>query len=509
MSKTAPKTPVKVRAYQLVHHANEGKIEQLRYLVRPWRLALGGMQSQLYRSILEGKGLLKRIPLKPSDLAFETSLSSRQINSVHSQTRGVLSSWQELVKIAVRDLITNSSLDDETKTVLYRVNVRCEWFAKQPVLPMSVNNVTGEVKHGEQKGKSWSKADDLIVDQTHLKLLRHMVKKVRNTSARLPNLKRVNSLSLDGKIAVIERAEKDSAFDYWLRVSTLNSGKPVRIPLRSNKYFERADGVMSGFVQLNIKGNELRFTLQKKSEAAEPRTSGESLGLDFGLKSLFATSDGRLLGQGMFAHIQELDKQLITLQRALQKQNISRKSNKRYQALQRRIREYVKNEIHRVLNSLSREDIAELVVEKLDFRGAGLSRELNRVLGRFGRGVITKKLDSLHEDYGITVTEVNAAYSSQECDSCSHVSKKNRVGTKFSCRFCGLKSHADINAARVIVKRRSLLSSTDSSSAYQRGHLYRILEDRFQQRWNCSPDFGASSGGVPPLTATGDRLVAA
>lgn len=66
------------------------------------------------------------------------------------------------------------------------------------------------------------------------------------------------------------------------------------------------------------------------------------------------------------------------------------------------------------------------MVEKLDFRGGGLSRRMNRLLARTYRKVIKDKLARLEEKYGITTVEVNAAYTSQECSKCGFVSKGNR-----------------------------------------------------------------------------------
>jgi putative transposase len=37
------------------------------------------------------------------------------------------------------------------------------------------------------------------------------------------------------------------------------------------------------------------------------------------------------------------------------------------------------------------------------------------------------------------------------------VDKKNRNGDKFICLYCGMKMHADVNASRNIIQRRSLL----------------------------------------------------
>src|SRR5690606_37694819 len=51
---------------------------------------------------------------------------------------------------------------------------------------------------------------------------------------------------------------------------------------------------------------------------------------------------------------------------------------------------------------------------------------------------------------------VNAAYSSQECGACGYVDARNRDGERFRCLWCERRIHADVNAARIIGRRRSL-----------------------------------------------------
>lgn len=490
----ARKPAIKVRAYPLPTFANEGKLARVHALLGPWRDALGGMQSQLHRQILDGQPLMKRMPTKITDLAFTTELSARQIKSVYNQTFQALNSWTGLVRNAVRELISGSSLDDETQTVLYRVNARKAWYAKELSLPILVNIGTGEVRHSDGKpGNGWAAAE-LPVPPSLLKLSRHMAKQVSKHAVSLPDLSRVNTMLMDGTIAQVEPS-KNSSFDYWIRVSTLVKGDVAWIPLRAHKYFTNSPGEVSDFVQLNVlRDGSLQFVLQKKSPIARPRPEGEYLGLDWGMKSLFATSDGRLFGVGAMPHLMELDRQAQNLAKSLQRQGIRLKTNRRYRNFQRRMREYIVNEVNRILNKLSTEDIQGLVVEKLDARGGGMSRGMNRLVTRFGRAAITKKLAALTEDTGLDMIEVNAAYTSKECSSCGLVHDGNRSGLKFLCRFCGRKAHADINGARVVLSRRSWQAQGDSKTKSQRGTVRRRLDDAFKARWGCAPPTRGSTG---------------
>ena len=49
---------------------------------------------------------------------------------------------------------------------------------------------------------------------------------------------------------------------------------------------------------------------------------------------------------------------------------------------------------------------------------------------------------------------MNPAYTSQECSGCGVVDKESRkTRSLFECVACGLRLHADVNAARVILGR--------------------------------------------------------
>jgi putative transposase len=98
------------------------------------------------------------------------------------------------------------------------------------------------------------------------------------------------------------------------------------------------------------------------------------------------------------------------------------------------------------------------VLERLDFRGRGLSRRLNRLLTNCGRAGLRATLKDLEERYGITAEEVNPAYSSQTCSNpdCGSVDRRNRKSqSRFVCGGGGLEVQADVNGSRNLEAGRS------------------------------------------------------
>jgi putative transposase len=182
----------------------------------------------------------------------------------------------------------------------------------------------------------------------------------------------------------------------------------------------------------------------------------------------------------------------------LQRRGIRLHTDPRYRALQNRISGYVTNEIGRLLNRIAARHGADavrgLVVEKLDFRGGGLSPRLNRIATRTGRQVLKTRLAALSAKHGIAITEIPSPWSSCECSGCGYTAKHNRTARQFRCRFCGLKLHADVNAARVVASRRSR-HLPDHTGPRSRKNTLHLLDSAHRQRWNLP-----AHGAVPDIT---------
>jgi putative transposase len=234
------------------------------------------------------------------------------------------------------------------------------------------------------------------------------------------------------------------------------------------------------------KNGEVKFSLCKDiTPETKPVPQGGEIGLDFGMNTLFATSMGDQYGQKYYKWLIERDKELMELTKSLQRNHIKPSKSKRHEALQRRISEYSINEVNRVLNRIiAVYGPSAIIVEKLDFRGGGLSRKLNRLLQRIGLGQVYKKLDMLAQETGVKIVKVPAPYTSQGCSGCDYVDDRNRKGSRFSCRFCGKKNDAGVNASRKVKSRRSWQKTTLHAS---RVKVLALCDDTFKTRWGHDP----------------------
>jgi putative transposase len=338
----------------------------------------------------------------------------------------------------------------------------------------------GELVPASKKSKD---SKEVEVEEEYLRMSRQLVKQARKLIS-IPELSKVNTMTLDVKVAILE--EGKNSFPYWLKIATLQKGKPIYLPLKKNPFFEqqKSKGQLKKFVQLSIT-DKGKITISPVIEQAdaEERTKGKSVGLDWGVTVLFATSEGQLLGKKMLNSLKVWDDILIELQAELQRKQLKLKENAYYRELQQRITEYVKNEVGRVLNKIATEEIREIIVEKLNFRNGGLSRQMNRIVTRAGRRAVEAKLKRLQEEKGIVISHVNAAYSSRQCSSCGYVSSKNRKSqSEFKCECCGQLMNADVNAARNIKERRSFFKRLFAENGKGRKNLLSELQERHRLR---------------------------
>ena len=430
-----------IRAYKHKHNANKGKIQTTKQILKEYRKTAQDI-SKLQWEIFFKEGRfnknqnIKHIPSK---------LSERYKQTCQYQVVSALNSYISNRQNDYAKIVYTSNLDEDTKFILFVINKSKAWF----------NEKLKEATVKDEKGKVIKK---LPIEKHHYKLARKIIKHTFKKN-RFPSFKHI-SMQLDQKVAKIEKKKEGKAkeFDYWIKLSTLDKGKPIYLPVYKNSYFEEKEGRHLNFVQINEKGETIEIAFLKevpKETNYLPKTN--KISIDIGLKALFAVNTGDLYGRQFYNQLKHYDRIITDLQANLQKQGIKPSESKRYRELNRKLREYIKNEINRLLNRIFNiYQPKEIVIESLNFQNSDLSPQLNRLLNRFGMKIIKQKLKDIEERYGIKVIEVNPAYTSQTCSNCGYVDKRNRkTQENFECLICGKKINADINASRNIGVRSS------------------------------------------------------
>ncbi len=414
---------------------NAGKEVKVRALLSAWRKVAMAQASEQWRLVFTtGRTNKKHNVSRTGYDVIGTSYGQM----VRWQVVGQVESWLSNRANEFRDLVHRSSLDTTTKHKLHFINRWQAWYDPKPLVMKDGSEISAEVRKLART------------------IFRHLLNRHRK-----PNLAHASML-IDQRCIKVTPACRSAAFPLWARLSTLDKGKPINIPLTTYRHFEKRQGKRAASVQVVEHDGHLTFGLMTDIAGAcatstadyVPRT--EAVALDLGLKTLFATDQGDLLGQGWLARLQEYDRKITRLAKYRQQHGMKVRSE-RYKRYVAQLKGFVRSEIGRILNRLVETHApAEIVVERLRFQNSNLSKRLNRILSKFGKNEVSRKLKDLEERFGIITTEVNPAYTSQEDSACGYVDKLNRPRqAAFCCRWCGSKRHADVNAARNILRRRS------------------------------------------------------
>ncbi len=214
---------------------------------------------------------------------------------------------------------------------------------------------------------------------------------------------------------------------------------------------------------LNIAVDVSEDSLRKR-----PAT-GAMVGIDRGVISTVATSDGELISNPR--HYRRSEAQLADKQRALSQCKRGSKRRKEVAAqvgaIHRKIRNQRRDFLHKLSNSLVNDydfiALEKLKIENMTKTAKGTIEEpgtnvaqktgLNKSILDAGWGILHDMIEYKAEEAGAHVTLVDPKHTSMMCFKCKHIEAGNRVGEQFECLSCGHKDHADINAAKNILQR--------------------------------------------------------
>lgn len=458
------------RSVELKHCANQAKVDQLAELLHWFSSACAVCKTEKIHHLKTG-GRLFRFTKSQWVIGKPDVFSTRMFKSVENVVDAALRSWQELSVIAGRKIIgqwreTKPYLSSDDFVTLYTLNKSRRWWDPTAEFP--------------------DLRDELIAE-----ILRKNPFPV-----------------LDGKTAILNETvcsiveSESTKQETWLEIRGFK-GTPIYIPVEKTSFYSESmdQGKECSVTQLHLdRDGKLVIHRVVQKDNSPLRHDGKDIGIDWGLTSLVATSEGQLLGLSLYPWLKERDQELLELTQSLQRQGIKPRSSRRYRALNRRIRQYVKNEVGRVLNRLATQDIKSINCEDLDFRGRGLSRRTRVIVSRAGRSAFKQKLADLTENHGIEVHSVNPAYTSQQCSGCGLSTSENRKGSSFRCVHCGKTLHADVNAARNIISRRS--APSDGFRYWSKESILDYLNQEVTSYWGQTPDliikrFHARTAGLP------------
>ena len=221
----------------------------------------------------------------------------------------------------------------------------------------------------------------------------------------------------------------------------------------------------------NPRGWYLLFECKRDVQPLPP--TGKSLGVDVGVATLYATSDGEFaphaaLGQRKAAELARAQRQVARRKRgSAGRRDAVKQLARAHDALR-----WARRDWHRKLSNILVRSYEQIALEKLHItnmtrsargtieqpgRNIAAKAALNRKILDAGWRQFANMLLAKAEEAGRAVVFVKAQYSSQTCAVCDYVAPENRSSQAcFVCGRCGHSDHADVNAAKVILKRAEL-----------------------------------------------------
>lgn len=311
----------------------------------------------------------------------------------------------------------------------------------------------------------------------------------------IPTLREV-CIQANGNVVKLEEAE-NSTFDYWIKVSTLDKGNPLLIPVKLADYHkeqltEPETGQrrkVNSSVILNRREDAWWLTLTyDETVMARIESDAPVIGVDVGIANFITTSDGRQYGtfNGQMRERQKRDREKrrrkAKLRKCLEKRGVPKeKLPSTSSATGQRLIRHVRQEINRAANLCFEEHegcqfaYEQLSVASMRFK----ARAMNAYLRASHLAHIPDQIAWNGVKRGVLTTRVKSAYSSQECHMCHYVDRKNRPNQQtFCCRVCGHTAHADKNAAENIASR---LGDLEVRACQNRQEVKALLMSRHEQ----------------------------
>jgi putative transposase len=183
-----------------------------------------------------------------------------------------------------------------------------------------------------------------------------------------------------------------------------------------------------------------------------------SIGIDLGIKSLLALSNGETIDNPKWIRTNE--RKLKKLQRQLSKKKKGSKNRNKARIRLAKLHERIKNQKQDFIHNLTSKIINEnqiIVLEDLNVKGMMKNHKLSKAIQELGLGEIRRQLEYKSNWYGRNLILVDRWYASSKiCSCCGH--KKDKLTLRereYKCEECGNVMDRDYNAS-INIEREGL-----------------------------------------------------
>lgn len=179
-----------------------------------------------------------------------------------------------------------------------------------------------------------------------------------------------------------------------------------------------------------------------------------AVGVDFGLNSLVALSDGTLIDAPQ--SYRKMENQSRRARRSLSRKKRGSANREKARVRLARVEERIANRRRDFAFKTARSIVNryELIcVEDLRIDNMRRNHRLSKSIGDAGWGILRRALTYMAERSEGRMALVDPKYTSQLCSKCGEVVSKSLSERTHVCPYCGLRVDRDVNAARNILHR--------------------------------------------------------
>lgn len=229
---------------------------------------------------------------------------------------------------------------------------------------------------------------------------------------------------------------------------------------------------------ISFDGKHWYLSVGYEIQQEEAELTGESLGIDLGIKSLAIVSNEDATEIHFYkninksAEVRRLEKKLKREQRKASRKletNIKSrdknrrpiwirplrecknldKQNKKIQLIHKRLTDIRNNHLHQTTSEIVKSKPSQIVMEDLNVKGMMKNKHLSEAVAKQKFYEFKRQIQYKAEMYGIKVIEAERFYaSSKTCSHCGNVKKDLKLSDRtYVCPVCGAKLDRDLNAA--------------------------------------------------------------